>query len=68
MGERIRILRENCGIRQEDLAKEFQLSNAGVISFYENGRRTIPTDIVIKYSDKFGVSTDWILKGMQAEG
>ena len=63
IGERIRLLRESAGIRQEDLARDFKLANAGVVSFYENDRRARPTDIVVAYSKKFEVSTDWILKG-----
>ena len=63
IGERIRLLRESAGIRQEDLARDFKLANAGVVSFYENDRRALPTDIVVAYSKKFEVSTDWILKG-----
>ena len=63
IGERIKILREREGINQEDLAKEFRLANAGVVSFYENDRRQLPLDIVVAYSNKFDVSTDWILKG-----
>ncbi len=66
VGERIRILRESKGIRQEDLAKEFLLSGGSVISLYENGRRQVPSEVAVAYSKKFGVTTDWILTGEEA--
>lgn len=66
VGERIRSLRENNGLRQEDLAREFGLANGTVISNYESARRHLPTEVAVAYSRKFGVSTDWILTGKEA--
>ncbi len=66
IGERLKLLRESLGIKQEDLAKEFKLANASVVSFYENDKRQLPTDVAVAYSKKFDVSTDWILKGEEA--
>ena len=63
IGERIRLLRESRNIKQEDMAKEFQLAAASVVSMYENDKRILPTDLVLAYSNKFKVTTDWILKG-----
>ena len=63
IGERIRYLRELHGISQVDIAKEFSLSDNSIISKYELNKRFPPMDVVVEYSRKFGVSTDWILKG-----
>ena len=63
IGERIRLLRESRNIKQEDMAKELQLAAASTVSMYENDKRILPTDLVLAYSNKFKVSTDWILKG-----
>ena len=64
IGGRIRELREASGIGQKELAAEFFLSNKSVISAYERETRTLPIDVLLKYSERFQVSTDWILKGV----
>ncbi|SCY16006.1 helix-turn-helix domain-containing protein [Butyrivibrio sp. INlla14] len=64
IGGRIRELREASGIGQKELAAEFFLSNKSVISAYERETRTLPIDVLLKYSERFRVSTDWILKGV----
>ncbi len=63
IGERIRYLREKHGISQGDIAKEFSLSDNSIISKYELDKRIPPMDVIVDYSRKFCVSTDWILKG-----
>lgn len=63
VGERIRLLRESEGLRQEDLANEFHMAHGGVISAYEKEYRRLSTEMVVKYSRRFNVTTDWILKG-----
>ncbi len=64
IGERIKYLREKCGISQDDIAREFFLAGgSSVVCKYEQDKRDLPLDVVIAYSKKFGVTTDWILKG-----
>ena len=48
---------------QKELATEFYLSNKSVVSAYERGTRTVPAEIIMKYAEKFGVTTDWIMNG-----
>ncbi len=67
IGGRIRVLRETRGIGQKELAKEFFLANKSVVSAYEREERAIPIDVLLKYSEKFNVSTDWILKGVSRD-
>lgn len=60
MYPRIRALREDNDLKQKDLAKILRCSQQ-VYSNYELGQRDIPTDILIKLSQYYGVSTDYIL-------
>ena len=64
VGERIKYLREKHGLSQSDIAKEFHLAGgSSVVCKYEREKRDRPLDVVVAYSRRFGVSTDWILKG-----
>ncbi len=47
----------------KEIATEFNLSNKSVVSAYENGRRSLPADVTVRYAEKYGVTTDWILRG-----
>lgn len=57
---RIRDLREDNDMTQKQLAKELNCSQQ-VYSNYELGQRDIPTDVLIKLSLFYNVSTDYIL-------
>ena len=63
IGERIRFLRERSEISQEELAKDLKVAGGSVVSMYETGKRHLPTDLVLAYSKRFDVTTDWIIKG-----
>ena len=58
--KRIRDLREDCDLTQKEMAKALNCSQQ-VYSNYELGQRDIPTDILIKLSRFYKVSTDYIL-------
>ena len=58
--KRIRDLREDKDLTQKDIAKALNCSQQ-VYSNYELGQRDIPTDILIKLSAFYSVSTDYIL-------
>lgn len=60
MYSRIRALREDKDITQKDMAQHLHCSQQ-VYSNYELGQRDIPTDILIKLSEFYDVSTDYIL-------
>ncbi len=60
MYKHIRDLREDNDIKQKEIAKHLNCSQQ-VYSNYELGQRDIPTDILIKLADFYGVSTDYIL-------
>ncbi len=60
MYKRIRDLREDHDITQKEISKILNCSQQ-VYSNYELGQRDIPTDILIKLSQFYKVSTDYIL-------
>lgn len=61
MYRRIRDLREDRDLTQKELAAILSCSQQ-VYSNYELGRRDIPTDVLIKLSSLYNVSTDYILE------
>ena len=60
MYRRIRDLREDRDLKQEDLAKLLNCTQA-CYSNYENGRRDIPTETLNQLADFYGVSVDYLL-------
>lgn len=57
---RIQNLREDSDCTQAQMAKILNCSQQ-VYSNYELGQRDIPTDILIKLSEYYNVSTDYLL-------
>lgn len=57
---RIRNLREDMDLTQNDMAKVLNCSQV-CYSFYELGRRDIPTETLIALADFFDTSTDYLL-------
>ncbi|MGN0458957.1 MAG: helix-turn-helix domain-containing protein [Eubacterium sp.] len=60
MYKRIRELREDCDLKQRELAEILNCSQR-VYSNYERGDLDIPTEILIKLADYYDVSVDYIL-------
>ena len=60
IGKRIKTARENCNMKQEDLAKKLYCKRE-LISYYENGNRYIKTDTLINLSKILNVSVDYLL-------
>lgn len=65
MYQRIRDLREDRDIKQEDLATLLNCTQA-CYSNYENGKREILLPVLEKLADFYGVSVDYLL-GRTAE-
>lgn len=61
MFRRIRDLREDHDLTQKEMANILNCSQQ-VYSNYELGQRDIPTDILIKLSNYYNVSIDYILE------
>ena len=60
MYERIRGLREDRDLKQEDLAKLLNCTQA-CYSNYENGKRDLPTDVLNALADFYKVSVDYLM-------
>ena len=58
--ERIRNLREDKDITQEELCKKLNISQQS-LSKYENNQRKLPIDLLKRYAQVFNVSSDYIL-------
>ena len=57
---RLKLLREEKGLFQSDIAKILGVSVAAV-GFYENEKRDMSPETIIKLAEYFGVSTDYLL-------
>ena len=57
---RVRELREDNDLRQQDLADHLQCTQV-CYSYYENGQRDIPTDVLIRLARFYHTSTDYLL-------
>ena len=64
IGGRLKFLRENEGLTLKDMGFELGISKS-LVCMYEGNQRILPADIIIKYSERFCISTDWILKGIE---
>jgi transcriptional regulator with XRE-family HTH domain len=60
MYERIRNLREDRDLTQQELA-DFLNCTQACYSHYESGKRDIPTEVLSRLADFYGVSTDYLL-------
>lgn len=60
MYERIRNLREDHDLKQSDLAAMLNCTQV-CYSHYENGKRNIPTGVLIKLADYYETSVDYLL-------
>lgn len=58
--QRLKDLREDCDMRQSDIA-DFLGIRQTVYSRYERGYQNIPLEYLIKLADFYKVSTDYIL-------
>ena len=66
LGEQIRRLRTGARMTQGDLAARLGISKSAV-GMYEQGRREPPYELLLKISELFGVSVDWLLAREQPE-
>ena len=60
MYERIRNLREDKDLKQTDLAAMLNCTQV-CYSHYENGKRDIPTSVLILLADYYDTSVDYLL-------
>ncbi len=60
MYRRIRDLREDADLRQQDLADYLQCTQVSC-SHYELGKRDIPTEVLVRLARFYKTSTDYLL-------
>lgn len=61
-GSRIRSLRKNRGLTQEQLAEKLNVSTP-YIAKIENGKQAGPVELAVQFSEFFEVSLDYLLVG-----
>ncbi len=64
-GNRLKELRKQIGLNQSELAERMNVTKS-VISYYENQDRSPSPDVLIKLSNIFHVTTDYLL-GLENE-
>lgn len=57
---RIKGLRAELNMNQEEFAKQIQVSRAAY-SLYETGKREMPVDVLLKIAEYFKVSVDYLM-------
>ncbi len=60
MYRRIRDLREDSDLRQQDVAKYLKCSQV-CYSYYELGKRDLPTEVLMRLAVFYQTSTDYLL-------
>lgn len=60
LGNRIKALREELGLKQEDLANKMLVSPSA-IGMYETNKREPNNELILKLAQFFNVSTDYLL-------
>ncbi len=66
IGPRIAALRRRAGMSQAELAQQLRCS-ASAVGMYEQGRREPASDVLVRLSEIFGVTTDYLLTGQTQE-
>ena len=66
MGERIKQLRKQQRLSQEELAEKADIAKQS-ISLIEHGKQEIRAGTVISLADALGVTTDYLLKGTRTD-
>ena len=66
VGKRLKSLREKYKFSLEEVAKKIK-SSAGAISRYENNERKINSESLIKLSNLYNVSPEYILYGTEKD-
>lgn len=60
----LKIIRKKKKLNQQKVAMELNISREA-LSHYENGRREPSLALLIKMSDYFGVSIDYLIRGKE---
>ena len=58
--DKIKELREDNDLTQAEMGKKLHISQR-LVSYYENGKRDLPIEVLIEYAKYFKISTDNIV-------
>lgn len=58
--DKIKELREDHDLTQAEMGKRLQISQR-LVSYYENGKRDLPIEVLIAYAKYFNLTTDYIV-------
>lgn len=64
--ERLTELRENSGKKRQEVADDICISRAS-LEYYEKGKRKPDIEVLLKLADYYGVTCDYLLKGVKTE-
>lgn len=64
--ERLTKLRENSGKKRQEVADDICISRAS-LEYYEKGKRKPDIEVLLKLADYYGVTCDYLLKGVKTE-
>ena len=67
VGGRIKYLRKQIGMGQEELAERLHLENRASISSYETNRRGLTGELAVAMAQELQTTTDYLLNGTEAE-
>ena len=67
VGGRIKYLRKQIGMGQEELAERLHLENRASISSYETNRRGLSGEFAVAMAQELQTTTDYLLNGTEAE-
>lgn len=59
---RVEETREKLGLSKKDFAEKLEITEQAY-SNYSKGKRTIPTDVLLRLKQLFNISIDWLLTG-----
>jgi transcriptional regulator with XRE-family HTH domain len=68
LGPRVRSLRRELGISQQELAQRLSATSRPFISLVENGRKTPSPEVAVRLADILGVSVDELLTAPDSSG
>ena len=67
VGGRIKYLRKQLGMGQEELAERLHLENRASISSYETNRRGLSGELAVAMAQELQTTTDYLLSGTEKE-
>ena len=61
VGQRMKQLRIDHKISQREMCKRLGYTSTSIVSCYESGKRRIPYEVIVKVSEIFGVTPNYLM-------